>query len=168
MLSGPVSIVNPLAAPVAAGNCDAVAANHPEGAPWARRDSNSLSPPSELWKSGKQGVVDVSKHKKSFDSDDASSSNDLQQNASVFSPFATSVLQAAVAKGGGGSGFRVRLLSAREVAERLRICTATVYRLCERGELGYVRISNAVRVPEAALQAFVESSARLKRPNAVA
>ena len=55
------------------------------------------------------------------------------------------------------------LLSAREVAERLRICTATVYRLCERGELGYVRISNAVRVPETALRSFIESSQRVNR-----
>ena len=82
-------------------------------------------------------------------------SNKLQREASVFDPFATSVLQAAVAKGAGGSGFRMPLLSAREVAERLRICTATVYRLCERGELGYVRISNAVRIPETALRAFM-------------
>jgi excisionase family DNA binding protein len=60
-----------------------------------------------------------------------------------------------------GSGSSVPLLTAREVAVRLRICTATVYRLCERGELGYVRISNAVRVPESALTAYVQSSKRL-------
>lgn len=64
----------------------------------------------------------------------------------------------------GGGGFSMSLLTARQVAEKLRICTATVYRLCERGELGYVRVSNAVRVPEAALRAFMESSRRLKRP----
>jgi excisionase family DNA binding protein len=62
--------------------------------------------------------------------------------------------------GAGGSG--VPLLTAREVAERLRICTATVYRLCERGELGYVRVSNAVRVPESALTAYMQSSKRLR------
>jgi excisionase family DNA binding protein len=57
----------------------------------------------------------------------------------------------------------VPLLNVREVAERLRICTATVHRLCESGELGHVRISNAVRVPEAALRAFMESSKRVRR-----
>jgi excisionase family DNA binding protein len=57
----------------------------------------------------------------------------------------------------------VPLLNVREVAERLRICTATVYRLCESGELGHVRISNVVRVPESALRAFMESSRRLRR-----
>jgi excisionase family DNA binding protein len=43
------------------------------------------------------------------------------------------------------------LLTVRDVAERLRLCTATVYRMCERGELAHVRVSNAIRVPEAAL-----------------
>jgi excisionase family DNA binding protein len=39
------------------------------------------------------------------------------------------------------------LLTVREVAERLRVCTATVYRLCESGRLWHLRVSNAVRVP---------------------
>jgi hypothetical protein len=53
------------------------------------------------------------------------------------------------------------LLTARE-APRLRICTATVYRLCERGELGSVRVSNAVRVPERAPTAYLQSGRRLQ------
>jgi excisionase family DNA binding protein len=57
----------------------------------------------------------------------------------------------------------VPLLSVREVADKLRVCTATVYRLCGSGELGHVRISNAVRVPESALRAFMESSRRVRR-----
>jgi excisionase family DNA binding protein len=32
------------------------------------------------------------------------------------------------------------------VAARLRISTATVYAICERGELAHVRVSNAIRV----------------------
>jgi excisionase family DNA binding protein len=51
------------------------------------------------------------------------------------------------------------LLTVREVAERLRVCTATVYRLCESGRLWHLRVSNAVRVPEMALQAFMEGAA---------
>ena len=62
-----------------------------------------------------------------------------------------------------------QLLTVREVAERLRVCTATVYKLCQAGELGHVRVSNAVRVPETALRAFTESSKRCpKRPRSVA
>jgi excisionase family DNA binding protein len=49
------------------------------------------------------------------------------------------------------------LLSVREVAARLSVCTATVYALAERGELPHVRISNAIRVAPEDLAAFVAS-----------
>ena len=51
----------------------------------------------------------------------------------------------------GGAG---RLLSAREVAERLGVSTRTVYELCARGELVHVRILNAIRVAPVDLEAF--------------
>ncbi|WP_370642038.1 helix-turn-helix domain-containing protein [Myxococcus sp. AS-1-15] len=54
-----------------------------------------------------------------------------------------------------GSG---RLLTVREVAERMGVCRATVYRLCERGELPHVRISNAVRIEAEALERFIRES----------
>jgi excisionase family DNA binding protein len=38
------------------------------------------------------------------------------------------------------------LLTVREVATALRVCTATVYGILERGELEHVRVSNAIRV----------------------
>ena len=49
----------------------------------------------------------------------------------------------------------VRLLTVREVAERLAVCTAMVYALCERGELRHLRISNAIRVHPDDLEAFI-------------
>ena len=52
-------------------------------------------------------------------------------------------------------GGRDHLLSVRQVAARLGLCTRTVYELCERGELPHVRISNAIRVVPADLAAFV-------------
>lgn len=43
------------------------------------------------------------------------------------------------------------LLTLREVAAVQRVCRATVYRLCERGELAQVRVANSIRVTEGAL-----------------
>jgi excisionase family DNA binding protein len=53
------------------------------------------------------------------------------------------------------------LLSVREIAARLGVSTATVYRLCERAELSHVRVSNAIRVAPADLIEFI---ARKRRP----
>jgi len=38
------------------------------------------------------------------------------------------------------------MLSVREVAARLSVCTSTVYKLCAEGRLAHVRIANAIRV----------------------
>jgi len=51
--------------------------------------------------------------------------------------------------------FGSRLLTVREVAERLAVCTATVYALCGRGEIRHVRVSNAIRVHPDDLEAFI-------------
>jgi excisionase family DNA binding protein len=48
-----------------------------------------------------------------------------------------------------------RLLTVAEVASRLSVSTATVYKLCERGELRSVRISNAIRVLPHDLESFL-------------
>lgn len=51
-----------------------------------------------------------------------------------------------------------RLLTVKEAAARLRVSTATVYGLCGRGALRYVRIStHAIRIAEPDLEAFVRS-----------
>jgi excisionase family DNA binding protein len=43
-------------------------------------------------------------------------------------------------------GGRGRLLRVAEVAEQLGVCNATVYRLCESGDLLHVRVVNSIRV----------------------
>jgi predicted DNA-binding transcriptional regulator AlpA len=48
------------------------------------------------------------------------------------------------------------LLSVRQVAGKLGVCTATVYALCARGALPHVRVLNAIRVAPGGLEAFVE------------
>jgi len=68
--------------------------------------------------------------------------------AALRSPFAAPVLQP-------GRDAAV-LLSVREAAARLGVCTATIYTLCERGELAHVRVLNAIRIAAPDLVAFVE------------
>lgn len=53
------------------------------------------------------------------------------------------------------SGATVRLLTVREVAERLNVHAASVYRLCESGALPYSRVLSAIRVSEEDLAAFL-------------
>lgn len=38
-------------------------------------------------------------------------------------------------------------MTVREVAEVLRVSTATVYKLVARGDLRHVRVRNSIRVP---------------------
>jgi excisionase family DNA binding protein len=52
------------------------------------------------------------------------------------------------------------LLSVRQVAGKLGVCTTTVYALCGRGALPHVRVLNAIRVAPGDLEAFVEARRR--------
>lgn len=53
------------------------------------------------------------------------------------------------------SGDPGRLMTVQEVAKRLGVSRATVYRLCERGKIPHIRISNAVRVKAETLEQFL-------------
>jgi excisionase family DNA binding protein len=46
------------------------------------------------------------------------------------------------------------LLTVEEVATRLRVSRATVYKLIKRGELVHLRVSGCIRIPERALGAI--------------
>jgi excisionase family DNA binding protein len=46
------------------------------------------------------------------------------------------------------------LLTVRQVAADLGVCTATVYALVSRGELAHVRVSNAIRIHPLAVEAM--------------
>jgi len=50
-------------------------------------------------------------------------------------------------QGEGGPGW----LTVREAAALLRVSTATVYRMVEEGQIPSVRVSNLIRIPEAAV-----------------
>ena len=55
------------------------------------------------------------------------------------------------------------LLSVRQVAALLGVCAATVYRMCEQGELERFRVRNAIRVPLLGLKASPRRGRR-RRP----
>jgi excisionase family DNA binding protein len=59
-------------------------------------------------------------------------------------------------------GGKYRLLRVREVAEQLGVSSATVYGLCERGELPYVWLVTSIRIRPDDLEDFIAS--RVKRP----
>jgi excisionase family DNA binding protein len=56
------------------------------------------------------------------------------------------------------------LLLVREVAERLRVSTATIYKLIDTGALPHLRVSNAIRVVPADVKAFVEAQRSSPNP----
>lgn len=55
-----------------------------------------------------------------------------------------------------------QLLTVRQVAEALAVSTATVYALCERGNLEHVRVSNAIRIEPAAVGRYL-ATCRIRR-----
>lgn len=58
---------------------------------------------------------------------------------------------------GYGPGMTSALLTASEVADRLRVSTMTVYRLIRRGELAAVRVGRNYRVRAADLEAYLDA-----------
>jgi excisionase family DNA binding protein len=50
------------------------------------------------------------------------------------------------------------LLTVREVASLLRVCRATVYSLCERGQLAHTRVGVSIRIDYAAVELLLRPS----------
>jgi excisionase family DNA binding protein len=75
--------------------------------------------------------------------------------------FAAPLLQGSrrlgVVAGEQGAG---ALLTVRDVAAQLGVCTATVYRLVGEGQLPHVRVLNAIRVAPNDLAAFIGAQRR--------
>ena len=90
--------------------------------------------------------------------DGASRSQEFRTVAPVRSPFVTRLLPdsvATVARPELWWGTETGLLSVREAAEQLGLCTATVYGLCAENALPHIRILNAIRIAPADLDAFI-------------
>ena len=55
---------------------------------------------------------------------------------------------------------RSQLLRVADIAKKLGVCNATVYRLCESGALPHVRVVNSIRVRPKDLAEYVTGGAR--------
>jgi excisionase family DNA binding protein len=86
-----------------------------------------------------------------------------QPNNAIPNPLAAPLLHSGKPVAAPGASLRVvqggkgHLLSVRAVAGRLCVSTATVYKLVARGDLSHVRVSNAIRITQAALDAFLQA-----------
>jgi excisionase family DNA binding protein len=78
-------------------------------------------------------------------------SDGVAESGYVETPFGAPVVRDAAAD----PGPHERLLTVREVAVRLGVCRALVYRLCERNQLAAVRIGGALRFDPEAVASFV-------------
>jgi excisionase family DNA binding protein len=65
-------------------------------------------------------------------------------------------------RGGGNTQPAVRCMAVRvpQAAQMLSIARSTAYALIQRGELPSIRVGKSLRVPVAALEAWVERQAR--------
>ena len=89
-------------------------------------------------------------------------SKNVQIHASLSKDFAGSLLDGMAVDSEVGRSGR-SLLSVRQVAKLLGVCPATVYRLCERGEIPHYRVLNAIRVDPGDLKNFL-AGARPRGP----
>jgi len=78
-------------------------------------------------------------------------SDAVAENGYVETPYGAPVVRGKPAD----LGPHERLMTVREVAARLGVCRAVVYRLCQRNELSSVRIGGALRFVREALESFL-------------
>jgi excisionase family DNA binding protein len=125
---------------------------------WALQDSNLRPIGYEPNPQAVQPFAAVDKNSESLVNGDPTESSRSQRIGGFIKKFVPS-LSPTLKSIPGGAG---HLLSVREIAARLGVSTATVYKLCDCGELPYVRVSNAIRVAPADLAEFI---ARNRRPS---
>ena len=90
-------------------------------------------------------------------------SQGIQTHAGLSQNLAGSLLDGIVTSSESRRAIRP-VLSARHAAKILGVCTATIYRLCERGTLPHFRVQNAIRVDiQEAKNALRQSGRRRRR-----
>ena len=118
---------------------------------WALQDSNLGPIGYEQASESVQPFATAAKGSDSFAMVGESESNASQQIGSLRTNFVPALSPSFRAISGGVS----HLLTVREVAALLSVCRATIYALCDRGELPHIRISNAIRVALRDLAEFI-------------
>jgi excisionase family DNA binding protein len=109
-----------------------------------REDLNLRDPAPKTTDEPSQALTTVHNHREPLDSGSSTASSGRK-----YSPHFTGDLLHPY------FGADSRLLTVSDVAKRLRICDATVYKLCATGTLRHVRVLNSIRVTDAGLQDFV-------------
>jgi excisionase family DNA binding protein len=123
---------------------------------WALQDSNLGPIGYEPNPESVQPFAAVLKPSFSLGPEGPSQSNPSQRNGEIHKKFVPSLSPTFRSITGGAD----HLLSVREIEARLGVSTATVYTLCESGELPHVRVSNAIRIAPADLVDFIARSWR--------
>jgi excisionase family DNA binding protein len=90
-------------------------------------------------------------------------SKNVQIHASLSKNFAGSLLDGTAADSEVGRSVG-SLLSVRQVAKLLGVCTATVYALCEQRKLPHFRVLNAIRIDPRDLRRFLARGRRRGLP----
>jgi excisionase family DNA binding protein len=122
---------------------------------WALQDSNLRPLPCESAKGSRQTYASVVKSSQSLEMREPVKSDVRHDLAPFFRRLGPNWVQCWSSKHFSAQGSKKALLSVRQVAQLLGVSTATVYRLCERGDLKYFRISNAIRISADDLSAFL-------------
>jgi excisionase family DNA binding protein len=84
-------------------------------------------------------------------------SKDVQAHASLSKDLAGSLLDGPLSDDEAVRSVG-KLLTVRQVAKVLGMCPATVYGLCERGELAHYRVRHAIRVDPMDVKAMLQRS----------
>jgi excisionase family DNA binding protein len=90
-------------------------------------------------------------------------SKNVQIHASLSKDFAGSLLDGMTADSEVLRSVRP-LLSVRQVAKLLGVCSATVYALCDRRKLPHFRVLNAIRIDPRDLKTFLARTRRRGLP----
>jgi excisionase family DNA binding protein len=124
---------------------------------WALQDSNLRPLPCELPQGSRQTYTSLGKSSQSLELPQRFGSDLWSDLAPLFRRLGPNWVQRWSSKQVSARGSRKTFLSVRQVAQLLGVSTATIYRLCTRGDLEHFRISNAIRVSVDHLATFLEA-----------